>query len=171
MGHLLKLKCLHSRLNVNILASTSISFRHTTVRVPNVALTWHDTNNSVDWNNTPLSLKWVQKFHACTELPMHVCTEHRREEEHLSLTKHQFLSSTAPSSANINRNSYPPPISFLFASSLCILKMASDSCIQFADNSSWQDTNTKLTINNSWLSRIHGQFFVKLTRISIKLTV
>ncbi len=38
-GHLLKIKCVHSRLNVNILASTSLPFRLTTVHVPNLALT------------------------------------------------------------------------------------------------------------------------------------
>jgi hypothetical protein len=35
--HLLKIKCVHSSLNVNILASTSVPFRPTTVQVPNLA--------------------------------------------------------------------------------------------------------------------------------------
>jgi hypothetical protein len=39
MGHLLKIKCVDSRVNVHILASTSGSFTHTTVQVPNSALT------------------------------------------------------------------------------------------------------------------------------------
>jgi hypothetical protein len=32
---LLKIKCVHSRVNVNILASTSVPFRPMTVQVPN----------------------------------------------------------------------------------------------------------------------------------------
>ncbi len=39
MGHLLKIKCVDSRVNVHILASTSGSFTHTTVQVANSALT------------------------------------------------------------------------------------------------------------------------------------
>jgi hypothetical protein len=39
MGHLLKIKCVDSRVNVNILASTSVPFTLTTVQVPNLALT------------------------------------------------------------------------------------------------------------------------------------
>ncbi len=39
MGHLLKIKCVDSRVNVHILASISVSFRLTTVQVPNLALT------------------------------------------------------------------------------------------------------------------------------------
>jgi len=35
----LKIKCVDSRVNVHILASTSGSFTHTTVQVPNSALT------------------------------------------------------------------------------------------------------------------------------------
>ncbi len=39
MGHLLKIKCVDSRVNVHILASTSVPFTLTTVQVPNLALT------------------------------------------------------------------------------------------------------------------------------------
>jgi hypothetical protein len=39
MGHLLKIKCVDSRVNTHILASTSVPFTLTTVQVPNVALT------------------------------------------------------------------------------------------------------------------------------------
>ncbi len=39
MGHLLKIKCVDSRVNVHILASTSEPFTLTTVQVPNLALT------------------------------------------------------------------------------------------------------------------------------------
>jgi hypothetical protein len=39
MGHILKLKCVHSRVNLNILASTSFPFRPTTVYMPNLSLT------------------------------------------------------------------------------------------------------------------------------------
>ncbi len=39
MGHLLKIKCLDSRLNVHILASASVTFTLTTVQVPILALT------------------------------------------------------------------------------------------------------------------------------------
>ncbi len=46
MGHLLQIKYVHSRLNVNILASTNVPFRPTTVQMPNLALTWHETDNS-----------------------------------------------------------------------------------------------------------------------------
>ncbi len=46
----LKINCVHSRLNVNILASQSVPFRPTTVQVPNLALTWHETDNSA-WLN------------------------------------------------------------------------------------------------------------------------
>ncbi len=38
MGHLLKIKCVHSWVNVNILASTSVPFIPMTVQVPNLAL-------------------------------------------------------------------------------------------------------------------------------------
>jgi hypothetical protein len=39
MGHFLKIKCVDSRMNVHILASTSVTFTLTTVQVPNLALT------------------------------------------------------------------------------------------------------------------------------------
>ncbi len=39
MGHMLKIKCVDSRVNVNILASTSVPFTLTTVQVPHLALT------------------------------------------------------------------------------------------------------------------------------------
>jgi hypothetical protein len=39
MGHLLKTKCVDSRVNVHILASTSVPITLTTVQVPNLALT------------------------------------------------------------------------------------------------------------------------------------
>ncbi len=39
MEHLLKIKCVASRVNVHILASTSVPFTLTTVQVPNLALT------------------------------------------------------------------------------------------------------------------------------------
>jgi hypothetical protein len=38
MAHLLKIKCVDSMVNVNILASTSVPFTRTTVQVPNLAL-------------------------------------------------------------------------------------------------------------------------------------
>jgi hypothetical protein len=38
-GHLLKKKCIYSRVNVNTLASAGAPFRPTTVQVPNLALT------------------------------------------------------------------------------------------------------------------------------------
>ncbi len=48
MGHLLKIKCVDSMVNVHILDSTSIPFTLMTVQVPNIALThtklitvWH----------------------------------------------------------------------------------------------------------------------------------
>jgi hypothetical protein len=39
MGYFLKIKCVDSRVNVHILASTSVSFTLTTVQAPNLALT------------------------------------------------------------------------------------------------------------------------------------
>ncbi len=39
MGHLLKIKCVDSRVNVHILASTSVPLTLTTAQVPNLALT------------------------------------------------------------------------------------------------------------------------------------
>jgi hypothetical protein len=39
MGHLLKIKCVDSRVKVHILASTRVPFTLTTVQVPNLALT------------------------------------------------------------------------------------------------------------------------------------
>ncbi len=39
MGHLLKIKCVGSRVNVHSLASTSVPFTLTTVQVPNLELT------------------------------------------------------------------------------------------------------------------------------------
>jgi hypothetical protein len=38
MGHLLKIKCVDSRVNEHILASKSVPFTLTTVQVPNLAL-------------------------------------------------------------------------------------------------------------------------------------
>ncbi len=38
---------MYNRVNVNVLASTSVPFRPTTVQVPNLALSWHETANSV----------------------------------------------------------------------------------------------------------------------------
>jgi hypothetical protein len=39
MGHLLEIKCVDSRVNVNILASTSVQFTPMIVQVPNLTLT------------------------------------------------------------------------------------------------------------------------------------
>jgi hypothetical protein len=39
MGHLLKIKCVDSRWNMHILASTIVLFTLTKVQVPNLALT------------------------------------------------------------------------------------------------------------------------------------
>jgi hypothetical protein len=39
MRHLLKIKCVDSRVNVHILASTNVTFTLTTVQVTNLALT------------------------------------------------------------------------------------------------------------------------------------
>jgi hypothetical protein len=39
MGHLLKIKCVDSRVNVHTLATTSVPFTLTMVQVPNLALT------------------------------------------------------------------------------------------------------------------------------------
>jgi hypothetical protein len=39
MGHLLKIKCVDSRVNVHILASVSVPYTLTSVQVPNLALT------------------------------------------------------------------------------------------------------------------------------------
>ncbi len=39
MRNLLKIKCVESKVNVHILASTSVPFTLTTVQVPNLALT------------------------------------------------------------------------------------------------------------------------------------
>jgi hypothetical protein len=39
MGLLMNIKCVDSRVNVHILASTSVPFTLTTVQVPNLALT------------------------------------------------------------------------------------------------------------------------------------
>jgi hypothetical protein len=38
MGHLLKIKRVYSRVNVQIIVSTSVPFTFTTVQVPNLAL-------------------------------------------------------------------------------------------------------------------------------------
>ena len=51
----LKIKFVHCRLDVNILASASVPFRPTTVQVPNFALTWHDTDKSVGCCGHPTS--------------------------------------------------------------------------------------------------------------------
>jgi hypothetical protein len=51
MGHLLKIKCAHSRVNENISASTSVPFRPMTVKVPNLALAWHETDNLAAQSN------------------------------------------------------------------------------------------------------------------------
>ncbi len=39
MGHLLKIKCVDSRVNVHIVDATSVPFTLSTVQVPNLALT------------------------------------------------------------------------------------------------------------------------------------
>jgi hypothetical protein len=46
MEHLLKIKCVDSRMNVHILASASVTFTLTTVQVPILALTHKKTDNS-----------------------------------------------------------------------------------------------------------------------------
>jgi hypothetical protein len=48
MGHLLKIKCVDSSVNVHILASTSVLFTLMTVQVPNVALN-HTKRITVQW--------------------------------------------------------------------------------------------------------------------------
>jgi hypothetical protein len=48
MGHLLKIKCVDSRVNVHNLASTSVPFTLTTVQVPNL-----ETNSQKTDNNAP----------------------------------------------------------------------------------------------------------------------
>jgi hypothetical protein len=61
-GHLLKIKCVYSRVNVKILSSTSVSYRPTTVQVPSLALTRHETDNSLlankscPWQNQSIFL-------------------------------------------------------------------------------------------------------------------
>jgi hypothetical protein len=49
MGHLLKMKCVHSRVNMNILGFNKClsCFDPATVQVTNLALTRHETDNSV----------------------------------------------------------------------------------------------------------------------------
>jgi hypothetical protein len=46
MGHFLKIKCVDSRVNVHMLASTIISFTLTTVQVPKFSTNSHETHNS-----------------------------------------------------------------------------------------------------------------------------
>jgi hypothetical protein len=59
LGQLLKIKCVHSRVNVNILASTCVPFRPVTVQVPNLSLTWHETDNST-WRKVSYYMrKWA----------------------------------------------------------------------------------------------------------------
>ncbi len=41
-----KIKCVHSIVNVNMLASTCFPFRLTTVQLQNLSLTWHETDNN-----------------------------------------------------------------------------------------------------------------------------
>jgi hypothetical protein len=50
MGHLLKIKCVDSRVNVHILAATSVQFTLSTVQVPNLALT-HTKRITVERGN------------------------------------------------------------------------------------------------------------------------
>jgi hypothetical protein len=47
MGHLLKIKCVDSRVNVHILASTRVPFTLTKVQMSNLALTHTKPDNSV----------------------------------------------------------------------------------------------------------------------------
>jgi hypothetical protein len=59
MGHLLKIKCVDSRINVHILDSTGVLFTLTTVQVPKIALT-HTKRITVyslfngDWISEPI---------------------------------------------------------------------------------------------------------------------
>jgi hypothetical protein len=64
MGHLLKIKCVDSRVNVNVLASTSVQFKPTTVQVPNLTLHSHETDNSVHENSAE-RISWAV-LHSCT---------------------------------------------------------------------------------------------------------
>jgi hypothetical protein len=54
MGHMLKIKCVDSKVNVKILGSTSVPFTLTTVQVPNLALT-HTRRITVHHKNWRLS--------------------------------------------------------------------------------------------------------------------
>ncbi len=54
MGHLFKIKCVDSGVNVHILASTSVPFKFTTVQVPNLSLT--HTKRITVWLAQHLSL-------------------------------------------------------------------------------------------------------------------
>jgi hypothetical protein len=67
MGHLLKIKCVHSRLYVNISDSTSVLFRPATVPVPNLASNWHETDSSVP--GTCFVASWKSLFQS-PELPL-----------------------------------------------------------------------------------------------------
>jgi hypothetical protein len=59
MGHLLKIKCVDSRVSVHILASTIVPFTLTTV--PNLALT-HMKRITVQWDLVPgLMVKNIAK--------------------------------------------------------------------------------------------------------------
>ncbi len=58
MGHLLKIKCVDSRVNVHILASTSVPFTLTTVQVPNLALT-HAKRITVQWSDPCRDNHWL----------------------------------------------------------------------------------------------------------------
>jgi hypothetical protein len=57
MGHLLKLKCAHSPLNLRILSPTNVPFTLTTLQVPNLALT--HTKRITVWSGKEL-LYWLK---------------------------------------------------------------------------------------------------------------
>jgi hypothetical protein len=61
MGHLLKIKCVDSKANVHIIASTSVSFTLITVHVPNLALV--ETKRITVWSvGTPQKCKVKLNF-------------------------------------------------------------------------------------------------------------
>jgi hypothetical protein len=70
MGHMLKIKCVDSRLNVHIFASKSVPFTLTTVQVPNLALTHTKriTVSAAGFSYTNRQYKNLQDLVICTSV-------------------------------------------------------------------------------------------------------
>ncbi len=96
MGHLLKIKCVDSRVNVHIFASTTVSFKITTVQVPNLALTHTKRPDNSVYSSTIQSWGCLKLLNPCWVFSLQYIYLWSLEGDHMSnflcCSGQQFLS-------------------------------------------------------------------------------